>query len=137
MKIYNEHLTLQSKQVREFINITPQVKAAMEKSGVRDGIILVSALHANAAVIVNDEEPGLLEDVGVWLDKLAPVSDHYKHKGHFESNSGIHLQSLLLHHQAMVSFSEGRLDLGPWQSVLYAELDGQRPKKIVVKVMGE
>jgi secondary thiamine-phosphate synthase enzyme len=137
MKIYNEHLTLQSKQVREFINITPQVKAAMEKSGFRDGIILVSALHANAAVIVNDEEPGLLEDVGVWLDKLAPVSDHYKHKGHFESNSGIHLQSLLLHHQAMVSFSEGRLDLGPWQSVLYAELDGQRPKKIVVKVMGE
>jgi secondary thiamine-phosphate synthase enzyme len=137
MKIYNEHLTLQSKQVREFINITPQVKAAMEKSGFRDGIILVSALHANAAVIVNDEEPGLLEDVGVWLDKLAPVSDHYKHKGHFESNSGVHLQSLLLHHQAMVSFSEGRLDLGPWQSILYAELDGQRPKKIVVKVMGE
>ncbi len=137
MKIYNEHLTLQSKQAREFINITPQVKAAMEKSGFRDGIILVSALHANAAVIVNDEEPGLLEDVGVWLDKLAPVSDHYKHKGPFESNSGIHLQSLLLHHQAMVSFSEGRLDLGPWQSVLYAELDGQRPKKIVVKVMGE
>jgi secondary thiamine-phosphate synthase enzyme len=113
------------------------VRAAMEKSGFRDGIILVSALHANAAVIVNDEEPGLLEDVGVWLDKLAPVSDHYKHKGHFESNSGVHLQSLLLHHQAMVSFSEGRLDLGPWQSILYAELDGQRPKKIVVKVMGE
>jgi secondary thiamine-phosphate synthase enzyme len=137
MKIYNEHLTLQSKQAREFINITSQVRAAMEKSGFRDGIILVSALHANAAVIVNDEEPGLLEDVGVWLDKLAPVSDHYKHKGPFESNSGIHLQSLLLHHQAMVSFSEGRLDLGPWQSVLYAELDGQRPKKIVVKVMGE
>jgi secondary thiamine-phosphate synthase enzyme len=137
MKIYNEHLTLQSKQPREFINITSQVRAAMEKSGFRDGIILVSALHANAAVIVNDEEPGLLEDVGVWLDKLAPVSDHYKHKGPFESNSGIHLQSLLLHHQAMVSFSEGRLDLGPWQSVLYAELDGQRPKKIVVKVMGE
>jgi secondary thiamine-phosphate synthase enzyme len=137
MKIYNEQLTLQTQGKREFVNITPQVKAAMEKSGFRDGIILVSVLHSNAAVIVNDDEPGLLEDLQSWLDQLAPERDDYKHRGRFESNTGIHLQSLLLHHQVIVAFSEGRLDLGPWQFVLFAELDGQRPKRILVKVMGE
>jgi secondary thiamine-phosphate synthase enzyme len=137
MKIYNEQLTLQTAGKREFVNITPQVKAAMEKSGFRDGIILVSVLHSNAAIIVNDEEPGLLEDLQAWLEQLAPERDDYKHRGRFESNAGIHMQSLLLHHQAIVSFAEGRLDLGPWQFVLFAELDGMRPKKITIKVMGE
>ena len=137
MKIYNEQLTLQTVGKREFVNITPQVKAAMEKSGFRDGIILVSVLHSNAAIIVNDDEPGLLEDLRSWLDQLAPERDDYKHRGRFESNAGIHMQSLLLHHQAIVSFAEGRLDLGPWQFVLFAELDGMRPKKITIKVMGE
>jgi secondary thiamine-phosphate synthase enzyme len=137
MKIYNEQLTLQTKKLREFINITPNVKAAMEKSGFSDGIILVSTLHSNSAVIVSDEEPGLLEDIEAWLDKLAPIRDDYKHKGRFESNAGVHLQGLLLHQQAVVAFSEHRLDLGPWQYVLYAELDGQRPKRVLIKVMGE
>ncbi len=137
MKIYNEQITLQTKSPREFVNITPQVKAAMDKSGFRDGIILVSALHSNAAVIVNDDEPGFLEDLQEWLEKIAPVRDDYRHRGRFESNAAVHLQSLLLHHQAIVAFSEGRLDLGPWQSVLFVELDGQRPKRILVKVMGE
>jgi secondary thiamine-phosphate synthase enzyme len=137
MKIYNEQITLQTQALREFVNITPQVKAAMEKSSFRDGIILVSVLHSNAAVIVNDEEPGLLEDLNAWLDQIAPVRDDYKHKGRFESNAAVHLRSLLLHHQAVVAFSDGRLDLGPWQFILFAELDGQRPKRILVKVMGE
>lgn len=137
MKIYNEQLTLQTKNKREFVNITPQVKAAMEKSSFRDGIILVSVLHSNAAVIVNDDEAGLLEDLQSWLEQAAPERDDYKHHGRFESNTGIHIQSLLLHHQVIVSFAEGRLDLGPWQFVLFAELDGQRPKKILMKVMGE
>ena len=137
MKIYNEQLTLQTKNKREFVNITPQVKAAMEKSSFRDGIILVSVLHSNAAVIVNDDEAGLLEDLQSWLEQAAPERDDYKHRGRFESNTGIHIQSLLLHHQVIVSFAEGRLDLGPWQFVLFAELDGQRPKKILMKVMGE
>jgi secondary thiamine-phosphate synthase enzyme len=137
MKIYNEQLTLQTQGKREFVNITPQVKAAMEKSSFRDGIILVSVLHSNAAIIVNDDEAGLLEDLQSWLDQVAPEREDYKHRGRFESNTGIHLQSLLLHHQVIVSFSEGRLDLGPWQFVLFAELDGQRPKRITVKVMGE
>lgn len=137
MKIYNEQLTLQTQGKREFINITPQVKAAMEKSGFRDGIILVSVLHSNAAIIVNEDEPGFLEDLQSWLDQVAPEREEYKHRGRFESNSGVHFQSLLLHHQSIVSFSEGRLDLGPWQFVIFAELDGQRPKKITIKVMGD
>jgi secondary thiamine-phosphate synthase enzyme len=137
MRIYNEQITLHSKEPREFINITPQLKAAMEKSGFSDGIILVSTLHSNSAIFVNDEEPGLLEDIEAWLGKLAPVRDDYKHKGRFESNAGIHLQSLLLNHQAVVAFTDRRLDLGPWQHVMYAELDGQRPKRVLLKVMGD
>jgi secondary thiamine-phosphate synthase enzyme len=137
VKIYNEQVTLQSRKAREIFNITSQVKAAMEKSTFRDGIILVSSLHSNSAVIVNDDEPGLLEDLDAWLNQLAPVSENYKHKGRFESNAAIHLQSLLLHHQVVVAFTEGRLDLGPWQAILFVELDGLRPKRILVKVMGE
>ena len=137
MKIYNEQITLQSQKAREVFNITSQVKAAMEKSSFRDGIILVSSLHSNSAVIVNDSESGLLEDLDAWLNQLAPLTGAYKHQGRFESNSAIHFQSLLLHHQVIVAFNEGRLDLGPWQSVLFVELDGLRPKRILVKVMGE
>ncbi|MGH9748048.1 MAG: secondary thiamine-phosphate synthase enzyme YjbQ [Candidatus Acidiferrales bacterium] len=137
MKIYNEAITVQSKKAREVFDLTSQIKAAMEKSAFRDGIILVSALHANAAVIVNDNEPGLLEDLDAWLNEIAPARDDFKHKGRFESNAAIHFQSLLLHHQAIVAFTEGRLDLGPNQTVLFIELDGLRPKRILVKVMGE
>lgn len=137
MKIYNEQITIQSAKLREVFNITAQVKAALAKSSFRDGIILASSLHSNASVIVNDEEPGFLEDLDQWLNQIAPARDDYKHKGRFESNSSVHFQSLLLHHQVVVPFTEGRLDLGPWQSILYVELDGQRPKRIAVKVMGE
>ena len=137
MKIYNEAITVQSKKAREVFDLTSQIKAAMEKSAFRDGMILVSALHTNAAVVVNDSEPGLLEDLDVWLKEIAPVRDDFKHKGRFESNAAIHFQSLLLHHQAIIAFTEGRLDLGPNQTVLFVELDGLRPKRILVKVMGE
>jgi secondary thiamine-phosphate synthase enzyme len=137
MKIYTEHITLQSQKQREVFNLTTQVKAAMEKSGFRDGIILVSSLHSNSAVIVNDNEPGLLEDLDAWLNQIAPLRDDYKHKGRFESNSAIHFQSLLLHHQVIVPFTDGRLDLGPWQAILFVELHGLRPKRILVKVMGD
>jgi secondary thiamine-phosphate synthase enzyme len=137
MKIYNEQITLQSQKPREIFNITTQVKAAMEKSGFRDGIVLVSSLHSNSAVVVNDDEPGFLQDLDKWLGDLAPMRDDYNHQGRFESSAAIHLQSLLLHHQVVVSFTEGRLDLGPWQFVQFVELDGLRPKRILVKVMGE
>jgi secondary thiamine-phosphate synthase enzyme len=137
MPVHSESLTLQTKTPREIVNITPQVKAALEKSGLREGIIAVTSLHVNSAVIVNDEEPGLLEDIDQWISRTAPAGGEYKHRGQFESNAGIHLQALLLHHQVIIPFSEGRLELGPWQWVLYVELDGLRPKKISLKLIGE
>jgi secondary thiamine-phosphate synthase enzyme len=137
MKIYNKQITLQSKKSREVFNITTQVKAALEKSRFRDGVILVSSLHSNSAVIVNDEDPGFLEDLDGWLQQLAPLRDDYKYQGRFESNAAFHLQSLLLHHQVIVAFTEGRLELGPWQFVLFVELDGLRPRRILLKVIGE
>ncbi len=137
MKIYNEYITLQTVEKREFVDLTPQIKAAVEKSGFRDGIVLVSSLHSNGSVIVSDDEPGFLEDLRDWLEEAAPREKEYKHGHKFESSAGIHLQGLLLHHQAVVGLTEGRLDLGPWQFVLFAELDGQRPKRILVKLMGE
>jgi secondary thiamine-phosphate synthase enzyme len=137
MKIHNDFMTVQTKKSRECMNITPNVKFAMEKSGIRDGIILVNTLHTNCAVFVNDEEPGLLEDVDEWLEKLAPRREDYKHGSKFESNASAHLQGLLAHHQVVVPISDGRLELGPWQQVIYAELDGQRPKRILIKVLGE
>jgi secondary thiamine-phosphate synthase enzyme len=113
MKIYDEQIALQSKNPREVFNITTQIKAAVEKSGFIGGIILVSSLHSNSAVVVNDEEPGLLVDLDEWLNHLAPVRDDYKHAGRVESNAAIHFQSLLLHHQVIVPFTERRLDLWP------------------------
>jgi secondary thiamine-phosphate synthase enzyme len=137
MKIYNEHITLQTTKPREIVNITSQVKAAMEKSGLRDGIIVISSLHANSAMIVNEDEAGLREDTDRWLNEIAPARSDFKHQGRFESNAAIHFQSLLLGHQIVAPFSEGRLDLGPWQSILFVELDGLRPKRILLKVIGE
>jgi secondary thiamine-phosphate synthase enzyme len=140
MKIYNEHVTLQSKKPREVFNITTQVKAAMEKSGFRDGVILVSSLHSNSGVIVNEQEPRFLQVLDNWLHQLAPSQEDSQNQERPESDAGdaaFHLQSLLLHHQVMVSFTETRLDLGLGQAVLFVELDGLRPRRIVVKVMGE
>lgn len=137
MRFHNEYLTVQTKQKREFLNITPSVKEAAEKSGIREGLILVSSLHSNSAVFLNDDEAGLLEDIEAWLNQLAPFRDDYKHGTRAESNAAAHLQNLLLHHQALVPLTEGRLELGPWQKVIYAELDGTRPKRILIKVLGE
>jgi secondary thiamine-phosphate synthase enzyme len=137
MRIHSEHMTVQTKEKREYLNITPSIKAAVEKSGIRDGIILISSLHSNAAVFVNDEEPGLLQDITEWADRVAPFGPDYHHSARSESNAGAHLQSLLLHHQAFVALTDGKLELGPWQNVIYAELDGQRPKRILIKILGE
>ena len=137
MRIHSDYMTVQTKERREFLNITPNIKAAVEKSGIRDGIILISSLHSNSALFVNDEEPGLLQDITEWADRLAPFGPNYHHGARSESNAGAHLQSLLLHHQAFVSLADGKLELGPWQNVIYAELDGLRPKRILIKVMGE
>jgi secondary thiamine-phosphate synthase enzyme len=137
MRIHSDYVTVQTKEKREFLNITPSIRAAVEKSGIRDGIILISSLHSNSALFINDEEPGLLQDITEWADRIAPFGPDYHHSERSESNAGAHLQSLLLHHQAIVSLADAKLELGPWQNVIFAELDGQRPKRILIKILGE
>ena len=137
MRIHSEYMTVQTDHKREFLNITPNINAAVEKSGIRDGLVLVSPLHSNSALFVNDEESGLLQDVSEWADRLAPLGPNYHHSPRSESNAGAHLQSLLLNGQACISLANGKLELGPWQQVIYAELDGQRPKRILIKILGE
>lgn len=137
MKIYNEQFALQSQKQRDVFNITTQVKAAAEKSGLRDGIVVVSSLHSNTAVVVNEDKPGLLDDLFEWLTEVSPPGENHRHEGQFESATHVYFQSLLLSHQAIVPFTEGRLDLGPKQAVLFVELDGLRPRRIVVKIVGE
>ncbi|HEV8385255.1 MAG TPA: secondary thiamine-phosphate synthase enzyme YjbQ [Candidatus Acidoferrales bacterium] len=137
MKLYTEIIEMTTKEKRELVNITPRVRAAVDKSGFQDGILIVTALHVNCGVFVNDEEPGLLEDISAWANQLAPERDDYKHGRKFESNAAAHLQTLLLNHQATVGFSQGHLELGPWQQIFFAEFDGQRPRRIQVKILGE
>jgi secondary thiamine-phosphate synthase enzyme len=137
MRIHSDYMTVQTKEKREFLNITPNIKAAVEKSGIRDGIVLASSLHSNSALFINDDDPGLLQDISEWADRLAPFGPDYRHSARSESNAGAHLQNLLLHHQAVISVADGKLELGPWQNVIYAELDGQRPKRILIKILGE
>lgn len=137
MKIHSDYMTVQTKEKREFLNLTENVKHALEKSGIRDGFALVAALHGNSAVFVNNDSAGLLEDIDAWLQQLAPYRDNYQHGKQAESNASVHLQNLLLHNPAVVSIADGRLELGPWQQIFYAELDGQRPKRILIRVMGE
>ena len=137
MKIYNEQIALQSQKQREVFNITTRVKAAAEKSGVRDAIAVVSSLHSNTAVIVTVDEPGLLEELGGWLAEISSSQNAYKHQGRLESAADIHFQSLLLHHQVLVPITEGRLELGERQAIFFVELNGVRPRRIVVKIIGE
>jgi secondary thiamine-phosphate synthase enzyme len=137
MRFHTEYLTFKTKKHREFINITAQVEAALRKSGIHEGMILVSAMHITAGVWVNDAEDGLLGDIDEWLERLAPYRDAYRHHGTGETNGDSHLKSLLVHHQVIVPVTAGKLDFGPWQQVYYAEFDGQRPKRVIIKVMGE
>ncbi|MGZ4788479.1 MAG: secondary thiamine-phosphate synthase enzyme YjbQ [Terriglobales bacterium] len=137
MKFHTEYLTFDTKKHREYIHVTPQVDAAVRKSGVKKGMVLVSAMHITAGVYVNDNESGLIEDIDQWLEQLAPYRDDYKHHETGETNGDSHLKSMLVHHEIIVPITNGKLDLGPWQRVFYAEFDGQRPKRLIIKVMGE
>ena len=130
-------MTFHTKRHREYIHITPQIEAIVRKSGVKEGMVLVSAMHITAGVYVNDNESGLIEDIDEWLEKLAPFRREYKHHETGEDNGDSHLKALLIHHQVIVPITSGRLDLGPWQRIFYAEFDGQRDKRMVIKVMGE
>jgi len=137
MKSHTEYLTFQTANLREFINITTRVESALAKSGIAEGMVLVSAMHITAGVWVNDAEDGLLADIEQWLEHLAPYDPHYQHHRTGESNGDAHLKSLLVHHQVIVPVTKGRLDLGPWQQVYYAEFDGRRKKRVIIKVLGE
>jgi secondary thiamine-phosphate synthase enzyme len=137
MKFHTEYITVHTKTKRAYLRITSQVEAALEKSGIKDGMILVSAMHITAGVYVNDDESGLIEDIDKWLEKLAPFNRDYQHYQTGEDNGDAHLKSLLVHHEVIVPVTKGRLDFGRWQQIFYAEFDGQRDKRILIKVMGE
>lgn len=137
MKSHTEYLWFHTRQRREYINITPQVERIVAESGVQEGLVLVSAMHITAGVYVNDAESGLIRDIDEWLEKLAPYRPDYRHHQTGEDNGDAHLKSLLIHHEVILPITKGKLDLGPWQQVYYAEFDGQRRKRVVVKVIGE
>lgn len=137
MKSHTEYLTFKTGNHREYVHITPQVEAILNRSGIKDGIVLVSAMHITAGVYVNDLEDGLIEDIDQWLEKLAPYKRDYQHHQTGEDNGDSHLKAILVHHQVTLPVTKGKLDLGKWQRVFYAEFDGQRSKRVLVKVMGE
>jgi len=136
MKSYTEYMTFRTAKRREMVPITDEVEAIVRRSGVSDGLCFVSPMHITAAVYVNDQESGLIEDIGKWLEELAPARPNYKHHQTGEDNADAHLKSLLLHHETTLPVTNGRLDLGTWQRVFYAEFDGQRSKRVIVKVLG-
>lgn len=137
MKSYTEYLVFNTRNKREIINITDKVNEALKKSGIKEGFCLVSAMHVTAGVFVNDDEDGLIEDLTEWLEKIAPFNPNYKHHKTGETNADAHLKSLLIHHEVIIPVTDGRLDFGPWQQVFYAEFDGQRRKRVIIKIIGE
>jgi secondary thiamine-phosphate synthase enzyme len=153
MRSHTVYRTFTTPQRREFVRITEDVEEAVRDSGVQEGLVLASAMHITAGVWVNDDEPGIQEDVLEWLDKLAPPSwqppsngvaaelspdpGDYRHHRGGEDNGDAHFKNLLVHHQVVLPITDGRLDLGPWQAVFYCEFDGGRPKRLVIKVLGE
>jgi thiamine phosphate synthase YjbQ (UPF0047 family) len=145
--------TFKTEQRREWVRITDDVQTAVDEAGVREGMVLVSAMHITAGVWVNDDEPGIQADALEWLDKLAPPSwkppandvarqllpdpGDYRHHRGGEDNGDAHLKNMLMHHQVIVPVTEGCLDLGPWQAIFYVEFDGRRDKRLIIKVLGE
>lgn len=137
MKYYTEYLFFNTKKRREFVLITDRVDEIVKKSRVKEGFVLVSAMHITASVYVNDAEDGLINDIEKWLERLAPSGISYQHHMTGEDNADAHLKRLLMGHQVIIPITEGRLDLGPWEQIYYAEFDGQRKKRVIVKVIGE
>ena len=134
--VHTDYLWFNTKRRQEFIRITDEVAKIVAASGVKEGMVLVSAMHITAAVYVNDWEDGLIGDFQEWLEKLAPAGKPYRHHQTGEDNADAHLKRTIMGHQVMVPITKGALDLGPWEQIFYAEFDGQRRKRVVVKVMG-
>ncbi|NLF39788.1 YjbQ family protein [bacterium] len=137
MKSKTEYLWFNTRTHREYINITGDVARIVSESGIREGMALVAAMHITAGVYINDAEDGLIEDIDEWLEKLAPFRNDYRHHRTGETNGDSHLKNLLVGHQVIVPVTNGALDLGPWQQVYYAEFDGRRRKRLIIKVIGE
>ncbi len=136
MKAHTKYLYFNTPRRRDYINITDEVTRCVAESGVQEGLVLVSAMHITASVYVNDAEDGLIADIDEWLERLAPMRADYRHHQTGEDNGDAHLKNLLMHHQVLLPITKGQLDLGPWQAVFYAEFDGQRKKRAIIKVIG-
>jgi len=138
MKSYRKELWFNASSRREFINITPEVRKCLTESGVREGLVLVNAMHITASVFINDDESGLHHDMDVWLEKLAPEKPHsqYRHNG-YEDNADAHLKRSVMGREVVVAITNGELDFGPWEQIFYGEFDGKRSKRVLVKIIGE
>lgn len=137
MQSYTKYLYFHTPRRRDYINITPDVAQCLQESGIQEGFALVSAMHITASVYVNDAEDGLIADIDEWLETLAPMRPDYRHHQTGEDNGDAHLKNLLMHHQVLLPITKGKFDLGTWQEVYYAEFDGQREKRVIVKIIGE
>lgn len=137
MKSYREELWFQTETRRAYINITPEVEAAVQKSGVKEGFVLVNAMHITASVYINDDEPGLLKDYDDFLERMAPERGEYRHNNAGEDNGDAHIKRQLMGREVVVAVTNGRLDCGPWEQVFYGEFDGRRRKRVLIKVIGE
>src|SRR5579871_4594308 len=136
MVSYTEYLWVNTVKRKELVNITNEIAKAVAKSGIKEGIIMASAMHITAGIFVNDEETGLKKDIMAMLERLAPVGDYEHHKTG-EDNGDAHLKRMLVNHQVTLPITKGKLDLGPWEQVFYAEFDGQRKKRVIQKAIGE
>lgn len=140
MKSRTEYLTFNLPNRMQFVNITPQVDAVVRASGVREGLLLCNAMHITASVFINDDEPGLLRDYARWLEELAPFDpspDRYHHNRTGEDNADAHHKRQVMGREVVVAITAGKLDFGPWEQIFYGEFDGGRPKRVLVKVIGE
>ena len=138
MKSWSQYLWFNTKKRQEFINITPLVEAELQRSGIQEGLCLVNAMHITSSVFINDDEGGLHEDFSLWLEKLAPYGkDKYNHNLSGEDNADAHLKRTVMGREVVVAVTKGRLDFGPWEQIFYGEFDGQRKKRVLVKIIGE
>jgi secondary thiamine-phosphate synthase enzyme len=139
MKTYREELWFHTKNRRDYINITEQVQGAIDKSGVKEGLCLVNAMHISASVYINDDEAGLLKDYDQWLERLAPhaPTSQYRHNDTGEDNADAHLKRQIMGRETVVAITHGKLDFGPWEQIFYGEFDGRRDKRVLIKIIGE
>ncbi len=140
MKSLTKYLTMRVPARMDFVNITPEVERSLEESGIREGLCLVNAMHITASVFINDDEPGLHRDYRVWLEELAPFDpspDRYHHNRTGEDNADAHHKRQVMGREVVIAVTEGRLDFGPWERVFYGEFDGRRPKRVLIKIIGE